>query len=118
MDWMYNRQGQALFLLYDERFISKNGKNLGWIINSNVYHLRSGKHLGWYENGILYDGRNRVLAFSRDATSYLPSVPGLGGTPGVPGIPGKPGVPGLSGVPGRAGYGGWSQISIDEFFGV
>lgn len=116
MNWLFNRNGQAQLLVYDDRIISKNGKNLAWLYNNSVYSLQSGTHLGWYENGVLYDSYNCVLAFSRDATRYLPSVPGIGGTPGTPGIPGKPGKPGFSGSPGRPGYGGWSNCTLDEFF--
>lgn len=116
MNWLYNRNGQAILFTYNDRFISKDGKNLGWIFHNNVYGLRNGKHLGWFENGILYDGRNNVIAFLRDASGCLPSRPGLGGIPGTPGIPGRPGTPGLSGEPGRSDFGRWSSQTIDDFF--
>jgi len=118
VDWLYDKNGRALLFTYNDRFISKKGKNLGWIFNNNVYGLRSGKHLGWFENGVLYDGMNRVIAFSWNSSGYLPSRPGIGGTPGTPGIPGRPGTPALSGTPGRLGYGGWSKLSIGDFFGI
>ncbi len=89
MDWLYDKKGQALLFIYGDRFISKNGKNLGWIFNNNVYGLKNGKHLGWFENGVLYDGMNKVIAFSRNASGYMPSRPGFGGVPGTPGIPGR-----------------------------
>ena len=102
-------------MVYNDRFISENGTNPAWLYNNSVYSLYSGAHLGWYENGILYDSYNSVLAFSRDAPGYLPSVPDIGGTPGTPGIPGKPGKPGFSGSPARPGYGGWTNYTLDEF---
>lgn len=116
MDWLYDKNGKAQFFVYKDRFISKHGQNLGWLFNNNVYGLHTGNHIGWFEHGILYDGQNNIIAFSRKATRYLPSVPGLGGTPGTPGIPGRPGTPGLSGIPGRPGYGGWSRLSLADFF--
>lgn len=117
-NWLYNRSGQAqLFLYGQDRFISKNGKNLGWVFRNNVYSL-NGRHIGWFEGGILYDSTNNPIAFERTRTGHLPSVPGIGGTPGTPGIPGRPGTPGLSGTPGRPGRGGWSNKSIQDFFGV
>lgn len=117
-EWLFNKEGHAQFIIYGERFISKNGNNLGWLFKNHVYNLNNGRHLGWFENGVLYDGSNRAIAFLRDATGYLPSRPGMGGIPGTPGIPGKPGVPGLSGIPGRPGYGGWTNLSLEKFFGV
>jgi len=117
LDWLFNRNGNAELFVYDDRFISKNGHNLGWLFNEKVYNIRNGRHLGWFEKGILYDGSNKVIAFSRNATGNLPSRPGIGGTPGTPGVPGRPGRPGLSGTSGRPGYGGWSNQALEEFFG-
>ena len=117
-EWLFNKNGHAQFFIYGERFISKNGINMGWQFNNNVYGLNNGRHLGWFENGVLYDGSNNAIAFLQDSTGYLPGRPGIGGRPGTPGIPGTPGRPGLSGTPGRSGYGGWSNLSLEEFFGV
>ena len=113
--WLFDRHGSARLFVHDDRLISSDGRNLGWLSRNNVYSLH-GQHLGWFENGILYDGRNCALAFQRDASGPLPYRPGLSGTPGTPGIPGKPGKPGLSGVPGRSGRGGWSDEEVVEFF--
>jgi hypothetical protein len=117
-EWLYDKRGQAQIFLYgQDRFISKNGRNLGWTIGNNVYSL-NGNHIGWFEGGILYDSRNTVIAFKRDRTGSLPSSPGIGGTPGTPGIPGRPGMPGRSGTPGRPGRGGWSNGLLQEMFSV
>ena len=102
MEWLYNKNGQAELFTYDDRLISKTGKNLAWIYNGNIYNIKNGKHIGWYEN----------------YTGYLPYQPGIGGTPGTPGIPGTPGRPGFSGTPGRPGYGGWSSSNIEDYFEV
>jgi hypothetical protein len=103
MEWMYDKNGHACMFVYDDRLISRDGKNLSWISGTHVYGLRSGKHLGWFENGVIYDCNNEVLAFFQRATR-LPYHPGLSGVPGTPGIPGKPGRPGFGGIPGRPGY--------------
>ena len=118
MEWLYNKNGQAELFTYDDRLISKTGKNLAWIYNGNIYNIKNGKHIGWYENGVLYDSKNRALAFKLNYTGYLPYQPGIGGTPGTPGIPGTPGRPGFSGTPGRPGYGGWSSSNIEDYFEV
>ena len=118
MEWFFDKNGKAQMFLNDNIFISRNGHNLGWLFNGHIYGLRDGRHLGWYEDGVIYDGSNRVIAFLNDSKGYMPSRPGIGGIPGTPGIPGRPGTPGLSGIPGRPGYGGWSQLTIDEFFKV
>ncbi len=114
-NWLFDKNGTARLLVHDDRFISKTGDNLGWLIGKNVYSL-NGTHLGWFEDGVLYDGDNNCLAFQSGARGHIPSRPGLGGTPGIPGMPGRPGMPGLSGVPGRSGYGGWSGLDVDSFF--
>ena len=114
-NWLFDGHGTARLFLHDDRFISKDGKNLGWLVGENVYSL-NGKHLGWFEEGVLYDGQNRAIAFERGARGHLPSRPGIGGIPGTPGIPGRPGRPGLSGVPGKPGRGGWSNLDVEQFF--
>ena len=49
MEWLYNKNGQAELFTYDDRLISKTGKNLAWIYNGNIYNIKNGKHIGWYE---------------------------------------------------------------------
>jgi 4-fold beta flower protein len=117
-DWLFDRSGRARIIEddYSSCFRSSQGTVIGRISGSNVYSLR-GSHLGWYEGGVLDDGRNRAIAFKHDATGWLPSHPGLSGVPGMPVFSGVPGRPGFSGVPGRPGYGGWSDTSLEEFFG-
>ena len=80
MEWLYNKNGQAELFTYDDRLISKTGKNLAWIYNGNIYNIKNGKHIGWYENGVLYDSKNKALAFKLNYTGYLPYQPGIGGT--------------------------------------
>jgi hypothetical protein len=116
-EWFYDRHGQAQLFLYEEdRFISKNGRNIGWTIGSNVYSL-IGMHVGWYENGILYDRHNKVIAFKLNRSGFLTSFTGvIGDTPRLPSIPSRPGRPGLSSKMNRLGPGGWSTKSLQEMF--
>ena len=114
-DWLFNRNGSASLILDGARVRSAHGVVVGWINGSNVYSL-SGKHIGWFEGSIIYDSNNCALAFSRNRTGSLPSVPGIGGTPGTPGFSGVPGRPGFAGTPGRPGRGGWSKHNAAEYF--
>ena len=115
--WLFDKNGQPQLFLHGDVFVSKSGTILGWSVRNNVYSL-GGHHLGWFEKGVLYDGQNRVLAFTSDLTGHLPYRPGLSGVPGTPSIPGIPSRPGLSGVPGRPGFSGsWSSLDLKEFFG-
>jgi len=116
-EWLFNRNGQALLFFYGDRFISADGKNLGWLIGNNVYSLK-GNHLGWLERGVLFDRDNNVLAFTANATGYLPSRPGNGGVPASPEIPEAPERPGLRSNLVRQGYGGWSIRTLEQFFVV
>jgi len=114
-NWIFGRNGKAT-LLFDSDCIRKNkGQVIAWISGVNLYAL-NGKHIGWFENGVLYDSQNEVLAFTNDASEYLPSFLGISGTPGIPGFAGKPRRPGFSGVPGRPGIDGWSQNNLETYF--
>ena len=115
-EWLFDRHGRPKAIIDGELFRSSRGTVIGWLNRDSAYSL-SGAHLGWYEEGVLYDGSNKAIGFTRDATGYLPSHPGLSGRPGRPGFSGIPGQPGFSGVPGRPGYGGWSDVPLEEFFG-
>jgi len=113
--WLFDRKGSACLILDGDRIRSQRGVVVGWISGSNIYSLQV-RHRGWFEGGIVYDSSNCAIAFSRDRTGSLPSVPGLSGTPGMPGFSGVPGKPGLSGAPGKPGRGGWSKHNAKEYF--
>lgn len=114
-EWLFDRSGSASLILDDSRVRSAGGSVVGWIRGADVYSI-NGQHVGWLEDGVLYDSDNRALAFSRNRTSSLPSVPGIGGTPGMPGFSGVPGHPGFSGTPGRPGRSGWSAYDAAQYF--
>lgn len=117
-EWFYDRQGKArLFLFESDRFISKNGRNLGWTFGNNVYSL-IGMHIGWYESGILFDRNNSIIAFKLNTIGNLVYFPTTGGIPDIPRIPRRPLVPGLFNTTGRSKIGGWSNRSLHEMFGI
>jgi len=114
-NWIFDRNGHATVILDSDCIRSSRGQVIAWISRNNVYTLQ-GSHCGWFEDGVLYDSHNRVLGFLPNATGYLPSRPGIGGTPGTPGFAGHPGRPGFSGAPGRPGCGGWSNEDLAMYF--
>lgn len=115
MEWFYDKNGYAVFFVYGDRIISRDGKNLCWVIGDCIYSLKGGQHIGWIEGGKVFDISNRILAFSRNANG-LPYKPGLKGSPGCPGIPSKPGKPGIGGQFGRPGYNGYSTYDAIDYF--
>lgn len=117
MKWLYNRNGKAKLFLHEDRFISKTGENLGWLIETSVYSLE-GNHLGWFEKGIMYDENNSIMAFLKNATGYLPTCPKLDCIPGKPCIPEPSEKPGLCRMPFRTCLGGWSKKTLKQFFRV
>ncbi|RED65950.1 4-fold beta flower protein [Cohnella lupini] len=118
-DWYFDRFGQAAFVLAEgDRFVSRNGRNLGWLhLGKQVFSL-TGQPLGWLDNGVLRDRSGGVVGFMRSAGPYLPSIPGMSGAPGTPSIPGRPAKPGFAGSVSDPGNGGWSNKTIREFFGT
>lgn len=38
MEWLFDKSGNAELFLYQDRFISREGRNLGWLYNNDVYH--------------------------------------------------------------------------------
>lgn len=116
-EWLFDRSGNAQIILDGERLRDRRGSVIAWISGSSIYSLR-GQHIGWFEGSVIYDSNNCALAFSRNRTGHLPSVPGIGGTPGMPGFAGVPGRPGFSGTPGKPGRGGWSSHDVEQYFGA
>ena len=75
-EWLFDRNGSACLILDGDRVRGDRGDVVGWINGSNVYSLH-GQHIGCFEGGVIYDSSNCVLAFIRNRTCSLPSVPGL-----------------------------------------
>ncbi|MFC5401877.1 4-fold beta flower protein [Cohnella soli] len=118
-DWYFDRFGQAAFVVADgDRFVSKNGRNLGWLYQDNQVFSLTGQPLGWLDKGVLRDRSGSVVAFSRSGSASLSSIPGTSGAPGSPSIPGRPAKPGFAGSVSDPGKGGWGSKTIREFFGT
>lgn len=70
MECLYDKNGIVKIFRFNDRFISRSGKNLAWIYNENVYHISSGRHIGWFEKGVLFDQDNKVMAFTRNCEVF------------------------------------------------
>ncbi|MFC5702217.1 4-fold beta flower protein [Cohnella faecalis] len=117
-EWYFDRFGQAMFVIAEgDRFVSRNGRNLGWLKDKSVYTL-TGRPVAWLDNGVMRDGSGNIVAFARSAAGVLPSVPGMSGAPGTPSLPGRPPLPGFAGTMSNPGGGGWGSKTIRELFGT
>ena len=118
-DWYFDRYGQASFVLVEgDRFVSRNGRNLGWVHQEKQVFTLTGQPIGYLEKGVLRDRSGGVIGFTRSASAYLPSIPGMSGAPSAPSIPGRPPKPGFAGSVSDPGNGGWSSKSVRDFFGT
>ncbi|QMV40242.1 4-fold beta flower protein [Cohnella cholangitidis] len=118
-DWYFDRTGQASFLLVEEdRLVSRNGRNLGWVYQGQQVYSLTGQPIGWLDKGVLRDRSGGIVGFTRSASSRLPSIPGMSGAPGAPSIPGRPPKPGFAGSVSDPGNGGWSNKQVRDFFGT
>lgn len=117
-DWYFDRYGQAAFTVVDgDRVVSRNGRNLGWLRDKEVYTL-VGRPIGWLENGVLRETSGFVVAYTREAASRLPSIPGMSGEPGSVPSAGRPAKPGFAGSVSRPPTAGWGTKTIRDFFGT
>lgn len=113
--WIFNKHGQAAALDCGDSIYDRTGRFRLWIIGHNLYTM-CGKHVGWAENGVFYDSDNLVVGFTLDHTRPLPYSPGCGGDPGMPlYLSAKPALTAHEGEPGRPGYGGWSEITLEDY---
>ena len=115
--WLYDKKGRPCVYLFVDRFIGKNGRNLGGLINNRDVYSLEGKHIGWFEDDVLFDADSCILGFQREAFVHLPFIPYIVEPTCNPCIPARPDQPEFEGVPARAGFcGGWSDLTVDEFF--
>ncbi|MFC4305896.1 4-fold beta flower protein [Cohnella boryungensis] len=118
-EWYFDRYGQAAFIVVDkERFVSRNGRNLGWIHMEKQIFSLTGQPLGWIDKGAVRDRAGGLIGFTRAASGTLSSIPGMSGEPGAPSIPGRPAKPGFAGSISDPGSNGWSSKSVRDFFGT
>lgn len=118
-DWYYDRYGQAAFLLIEkDRFISRNGRNLGWLHREKEVFTLTGRAIGYFEKGVVRDTSGGIVGFTRDAGATLPSIPGMSGAPSAPSAGGRPPKPGFAGSVSKPPSAGWSSKSVRDFFGT
>lgn len=116
-DWLFDKDGAACLILDGERVRDDYGDVIGWIKAGNVYLLH-GEHVGWFEGGVIYDGINCALTFTRRRMGYLPSEPRLAADPDLPQLAPPPVFPQLEAAPGKPGRGAWSRHDVFDYFGA
>jgi len=68
IDVIYNRYGEPVLRLLDNgRFVSFDGKSVGFIDGKNLYNY-NGKHVGWFENGVMRDLNSATVGFGENPT--------------------------------------------------
>lgn len=116
--WFYDRYGvpEILFLL-DNRFVDKQGNNLGYAENDKIYNYH-GRHCGWIENGVIRDVDGYCVAFSDGADDFptpifpIPRIPPIPRYPRIPPIPRIPQIPRIPPVKKFA----WSSATPVKLF--
>ncbi len=115
--WFYDRKGKPCVFLYEDRFISRDGHDIGWLVNNRDIYSRTGEHIGWFEADVIFDACNRVLAFQQGAIVSLPFVPYTVSMPESPCIPSRPDQPEFHAAPIKPEYcSGWSHLDAEELF--
>lgn len=117
VEWLFDKDGIACLILDGERVRDDYGDVIGWIKGSDVYLLH-GDHIGWFEGGVIYDGINCALTFTRARMGYLPSSPKLAIDPEFPELSAAPASPKFNAAPGKPGRGGWSRHDVFDYFGA
>ena len=109
--WFFDRYGTPLILLrdlVDNRFVDRQGRNLGYISGNAIYNY-GGRHCGWIENGVIRDLSGFSVAFMRGANdSPRPIFP-------IPQIPPIPAIRQISRIKPIKGF-GWSPLSPISLF--
>lgn len=70
IDVIYNKNGKPLLrLLENGRFVSFNGKSIGFLDRENIYDY-NGNHRGWYIGGIFRDREGKCVGFGEKVTDH------------------------------------------------
>lgn len=70
-DVIYNKNGKPLLrLLENGRFVSFNGRSVGFLEGENAYDY-NGSHRGWYSSGILRDHNGLCVGFGEEVTDSI-----------------------------------------------
>lgn len=116
-EWIYNKDGETKIYLEEDKFMAKSGEQIGSLENEDVFTV-NGEYIGAFVNGVLYDSDNRPVAFTERAKDYIPSGADITGSDGMEDTAFVPEGLGFSGVAYNPISGGWSDITVEELFGV
>lgn len=115
MNPIYDRKGQVVAWLRNDRDIYQlDGKHAAVIKNGNVYGHR-GQHLGIFKKGLFRCHRGGAVAFLKGASGGpmlpLPSISPIPPIPATPPIPAIPSIPPIPAIPSL----GWSSTAWGQF---
>lgn len=134
-EWFYDKNNIAKLYLEEDKFLSSEDVQIGTLNGRKVLSMDS-ELVGIYENGVIYDLDDRPVAFTEYAKGYIPSLIDILGEPESPEMAndeqnsqytdeseltdnaGIPGFPGESGSPNKPVHNGWSDISVEDMFGI
>ncbi len=116
-EWLYDKNGDAQLYLEEDKIIYKDDRQIGTLDGKDVYAI-SGELIGSYSSGVLYDTDSRPVAFTEAAKGYIPSGTDLYGSSTVDDNDFAPNEPGESGEPYVPVHGGWSDVTVEELFGL
>ena len=119
MIWFFNRYGEPQIILNDqERFLDRQGNNLGYIKDRNMIYNYSGKHCGWIEGHVIRDIQGHTIGFcsySQDYPSPIFPITRIVPIPSIPKIPPIPKIPQIPRLKPIKSF-GWSPMSLIQLF--
>jgi hypothetical protein len=116
-EWLYDKNGDAKLYLEEDKFMSNDQRIIGTLDGEDVYAV-SGEYIGSFIKGVIYDTDDRIVALTEHAQGYVPTGDDVFGSPTMPDVEYAPNGLGLSGNPVNPVHGGWSDETLDDFFGV
>lgn len=134
-EWFYDKNNIAKLYLDEDKFLSADDNEIG-ILNGREVLSLDNEIVGIYENGVIYDLDDRPVAFTEYAKGYIPSLIDILGPQESPEMADDeqtsqytdesevsdnatlPGGAGESGSPNKPVHNGWSDITVEEMFGI
>ncbi len=116
-EWIYDKNGDTKIYLEEDKFMTKNGKQVGTLEGEDIFSIE-GEYVGSFQNGVIFDTDNRPVAFTERAKDYIPSGSDITGSDGIDDLSFVPEGLGFSGSVYNPISGGWSDINVEELFGL
>lgn len=134
-EWFYDKNDNAKLYVDEDKIIYEDEQQVGKLNGREVLSMDD-EIVGIYENGVIYDLDDRPVAFTEYAKGYIPSLNDILGDQESPDMPGDEqstafddesaltdksgmtGFPGESGSPNQPVHNGWSDISVEDMFGI